>query len=147
MLKHVDSSNVEICAKIYTDVFNGDDWQYDWVTLDGTLRYFSDLIATPGFVGFVFFEDGESVGCCMGCVSDYYAAPAYDIKEFCVKTNRQHSGVGTRMLAEIENFLIARAVTCVTLMTDKNIPAYNFYLKNNYSLTEANVHLHKMLSV
>lgn len=138
-------SDLVKCLDIFYDVFTSPPWEYSWMDKNEMRRYFTDLYRTPGFVGYMYYDGGVLLGACMGCISDYFLHAQYDIKEIFIHTNAQNKGVGSKMLSEIEADLVKRKVICITLMTQRNIPAYHFYLKNEFISSDITVHMTKVL--
>ncbi|GHV38435.1 hypothetical protein FACS189490_00370 [Clostridia bacterium] len=131
-LNVLDKNNLKDCAALFLDVFTAAPWSFSWLTKESVMRYFGDFLKTPNFQGFVYTQNGCAAGACAGIINDYFLQKVYDIKEIFVSPNNQRGGVGSAMLAEIEKVLAAEKVNAVTLSTQRDIPAYSFYLKNKY---------------
>ena len=70
----------------------------------------------------------------------------YEIKELAVSYESQRKGVGTRMLDLIEEYLSEkRNVEFISLQTAWLSPAYDFYIKNDYTMSEDNAFLAKRI--
>jgi len=146
VLEHFIESDIPIAAEIFTDIFINPPWNYGWLTVEKSLRYISDLFRTPGFYGFVFrLKDEPLDGICLGLVNDYFPSALYDIKEIFIRWNLQGGGLGSQMLASIEKNLVSRGIHHVTLFTQNDIPAYNFYLKNQYFISEETKYFSKKI--
>lgn len=134
---------LDIAADTFIDVFGNEPWNYNWITRDNIIRYFNDLYNTPCFRGFVLLEESGVMGFCLGVVSDYFIAPYYEIKEIFVGRQYQKLGYGRQLLLFAEQELAKQDVCAVTLFTENNIPAYDFYLRNGYAVSLHAVHLSK----
>jgi len=137
--------DIPACAKIFTDVYSGPPWDYHWVTIDKADRYMRDIAASPGFCGFVYFEDDVLTGFCVGAMTDYFFGPQYEIKECAIIPDRQRNGAGSRMISLIEDRLAKAGVINIYLHTSRTIPAYGFYIKNGYLPVDDNVYFMKEL--
>ena len=137
---------MEECVGIYLELFRSEPFSYTWLTKETALRYFSDLIKHPRFQGYVFYENGCLLGGCLGYTDDYFLAAQYEIKEIFIDVKRQNGGLGSAFIKEIENDLIIKGIQFVTLLTQRSINAFNFYLKNGYETSEDTVFLSKRLS-
>ena len=135
------------CIDLYVDVFTHAPWQYDWITAAKVARYFADLERTPCFRGFVLREIGQKslLGFCFGLLTDYFNSTNYEIKEIAVARTRQRQGVGSRLLQETEAWLRQRGVSTLTLTTRRDIDAYAFYTKNDYTVSESAAIFYKAL--
>jgi len=54
------------------------------------------------------------------------------IDEFYVRNESQGNGIGTRMMDYIKKQLIEEEYTRLVLLTNKGIPAEEFYIKNGF---------------
>jgi ribosomal protein S18 acetylase RimI-like enzyme len=131
---------------LFMDAFTHPPWNYDWMTKEKAGRYIRDLHHTPGFLGFMYYEGDALTGICLGCVNDYFQMTQYEIKELAVSYASQRMGSGSRMLAEVEEYLAShKNVEFISLQTAWLSPAYDFYIKNNYILMEENSFLVKKI--
>ena len=127
-------------------VFAAPPFCFKWVTPEGMRKYAESIVFRPGFVGYLYVENGETAGFCLGCVFDYHdTPPVFEISEIVVEPPYQRGGMGTRMLAEVETALAAKGVKAVILHTGRNLPAFQWYLKNGYAVDDTNVSLSKTL--
>lgn len=54
------------------------------------------------------------------------------VDEFFVENVRQGNGIGTKMMDFVTNSLAANGYNRLILLTNKEIPAESFYLKNGF---------------
>lgn len=132
-------------ADTFIDVFGNEPWNYNWIERDNIVRYFTDLYNTPGFSGFVLRKDQDITGFCFGISSDYFVAPYYEIKEIFIKRELQGSGFGGELLTLVEEQLKEQGIFTVTLATERNIAAYEFYLKHGYIISPSFVYMCKTM--
>jgi len=147
VLRQFDNSHITGAAWTFADIFTYPPWNYDWLSADKAARYFTDLLATPGFTGFAYVKAGdpEPVGFCLGLINDYFAAAIYEIKEIFVRRGLQGGGLGGAMLGAVEERLASIGVYTVTLFTKNDIPAYDFYIKNGYAASSNTVFFSKQV--
>ena len=145
MIKKYTPTDIDICVPVFIDVFKNEPWNYDWITNEKIYKYFNDLQNTPGFLGLLHYDIGELTGFCFGLIYDYFANNTYDIKEILVKRKYQRKGIGTAMLAEVENYLKTYDMKIITLTTQRKIPAFEFYKKNAYSVSDGSVYMYKII--
>jgi ribosomal protein S18 acetylase RimI-like enzyme len=146
MLKLVNSEDAGECAEVFYSAFTGPSMGNGWLTPEMAARYIGDIIASPGSLGFMYYRNDMLTGICVGGVSDYFIEPQYEIKEFAVIPSSQRRGAGSRMLREVERYLRKeRGIKYIFLHTSRTIPAYAFYLKNDYTPVDDNVYFIKKI--
>ena len=89
----------------------------------------TDLIGQNYSLTYGLYDDDELIGVSMGYIKHWYSGTEYIIEEFCIKTDRQGSGAGTFFVSEIEKAIKELGLKQIFLLTDTNVPAYNFYKK------------------
>ena len=94
--------------------------------------YINDLVGQGYSLTYGLFDDDELIGISLGYVKHWYSGTEYIINEFCVKTERQGAGAGSFFIAEIEKAIKEMGIKQIFLLTDSNVPAYNFYKKNGF---------------
>lgn len=68
------------------------------------------------------------------------------IDELCVKTELQGQGIGGKFVNAVEEYLLKQGIKAIFLLTDKDVPAYDFYKKHGFEEHENNVAFVKWLS-
>ena len=135
--------DASVCTRIFVDVFSNPPWEYPWITDEKSGRYIEDIFRSPGFLGFLYYQDDRLAGFCIGSINDYFFDPQYEIKELAIRVESQRQGTGSKMLLEIEQNLAQNGVTLIFLHTSRTIPAYRFYIKNGYAPVDDNVYFMK----
>ena len=140
------TENRDEAIELFMDVFTAEPFCYTWLTREGAARYFTDLANTPSALSFLYYDDkGLFTGLCLGSLNDYFLHKLYEIKEFAVRRGVQGKGEGRRMLEEIADCLKCEGVVAITLSTQREIPAYEFYLKNGFTESKGSVTLSKTI--
>ncbi|MGN0482134.1 MAG: GNAT family N-acetyltransferase [Lachnospiraceae bacterium] len=142
-IKELSVKNVEEIKRFFRDVFTKEPWNDDWSDEDQLHNYILDLIGNPNSLTFGLFEEGEMIGLSMGNVRHWYEGTEYHVDELCIKTEKQGQGLGSCFLKKIEEQLNKRDIRFVFLLTERNVPAFSFYLKNGFSELKENVALVK----
>ncbi len=137
-------NDLEQAVDLFVRNFKNPPFNYTWMKRENIVRYFNDLLNTPMFYGFVCCVEDKIVGLCMGVVQDYLLHPSYDIKEILIDSAVRGNGVGTFFLTEVEASL--ENVTLVTISTQRGIPAFDFYKKNDYLVSEGTVFMAKVIN-
>ncbi|MDM5337217.1 GNAT family N-acetyltransferase [Fictibacillus enclensis] len=136
--------NVDRCVSLYQQVFNREPWNESWTneTAGERLR---DLVNTPKFFGFMYYEGEELVGFIAGNSKRTFQGLTYYIAECCVNSEIQGKGYGSRMLKLLEDELKGRGVRSIYLLTVSEGLAQTFYEKNGYHVNENRLVMNKSL--
>lgn len=145
MLREYRHTDMDGAMELYMDTFADPPFNYSWMERDRIRRYFVDMENTPGFKGFVYERDGALAGLCLGTVQDYFACCVYDIKELVVAADCRGSGVGTELLTGAEERLAGLGVELMSLATSAELPAFGFYKKNGYEVSDSTVWMGKRI--
>ena len=105
-----------------------------------------DLIGNINSLTLGYFTNSEMVGLCMGHIRHWYTGTEYYIDEFCVSRNKQGIGIGTKFLKDVEKYITDKDITRIFLLTERTVPAYHFYKKNNFIELSEHVSFTKKIS-
>lgn len=144
MIREYRNDDAGAALELYMDCFQSPPFHYDWLRLDAIKRYFSDMVRTPGFRGFVFELNSVVSGICLGVLQDYFVCPTYEIKEFIVSRICRGRGVGKMFLADVEHELVKEGVGLISLSTADYLDAFEFYKKNGYMASRSTVWMGKV---
>ena len=131
-IKRLSIKDKEIIKNLFTSVFTIAPWYDDWSDTNQLDMCIIDLIGQSYSLTYGLYDDDEQIGISMGYIKHWYSGTEYIIEEFCIKTDRQGSGAGTFFVAEIEKAIKELGLKQIFLLTDTNVPAYNFYKKNGF---------------
>ena len=131
-VKRLSINDKEIIKNLFTSVFTIAPWYDDWSDTNQLDMYINDLVGQGYSLTYGLFDDDELIGISLGYVKHWYSATEYIINEFCIKTDRQGAGAGSFFIAEIEKAIKELGIKQIFLLTDSNVPAYNFYKKNGF---------------
>ena len=144
-LRQLDASDFDHIKMLFRTVFTAPPWNEDWSDEDQLNEYLRDLMGQRTPLSLGLFENGTLIGLSIGYIKHWYSGPEYIINELCIKTEKQGSGAGTVFIREIEKAIKELGLKQIFLLTDSNVPAYNFYKKNGFVECETNVAFAKML--
>lgn len=144
-LKQLTPADKEAMKAFFTGVFTQPPWNDDWSDEQQLAAYIEDLTGNKNSLAFGFFRGEEMVGLSMGSIRHWYQGTEYFIDEFCIRTDRQGQGVGTAFLRAVEDALRAMDIVHIFLLTDRDVPAFDFYRKNGFEMLEQNTALKKTL--
>lgn len=129
----------------FADVFTNEPWNDDWSDKDQLHNYILDLTGQSYSLTLGLFEGEEMVGLSMGYIKHWFRGTEYMIDEFCISRTRQHQGLGTKFMQEIEKYIKSIGLKQIFLQTDRNVPAYEFYKKNGFIELQGHVSFAKEL--
>lgn len=131
-LKRLTIKDKEIITDVFISVFTKEPWNDDWSDTNQLDMYINDLVGQGYSLTYGLFDDDELIGIALGYVKHWYSGTEYIINEFCIKTDRQGAGAGSFFITEIEKAIKELGIKQIFLLTDSNVPAYNFYKKNGF---------------
>ena len=131
-IKRLSIKDKEIITDVFTSVFTKEPWNDDWSDTNQLDMYINDLIGQSYSLTYGLYDDDELIGISMGYIKHWYRGTEYIINEFCIKTELQGKGAGTFFIKEIEKAIQELGLNQIFLLTDTNVPAYNFYKKNGF---------------
>ena len=131
-VKKLSIKDKKIITAVFTSVFTKEPWNDDWSDTNQLDMYINDLVGQDYSLTYGLFDDDELIGISLGYVKHWYSGTEYIINEFCIKTDRQGAGAGSFFIAEIEKAIKELGIKQIFLLTDSNVPAYNFYKKNGF---------------
>ncbi|MCK6256233.1 GNAT family N-acetyltransferase [Fictibacillus sp. KIGAM418] len=140
----MNEEHLDACIELYQNVFNSSPWNESW-TVETAKERLSDLVNTPKFLGFVFYESGQFIGFIAGNSKRTYNGVTFYIAELCVNNKIQGKGYGTKMLNWFEEELKRREIQSLYLLTSKEGLAEAFYLKNGYNVNNNRIVMRKEL--
>lgn len=86
-------------------------------------------------------ENEEIIGFIFGTRRAWWNGDEFFINEMCVDTDRQNKGIGKALLHHLREVMETEAVTAISLLTDRGIPAEAFYKRNGFKEIERLVFL------
>jgi aminoglycoside 6'-N-acetyltransferase I len=131
-LKLFEEKNLLKCTKTFIDVFNQEPWNDEWKN-ETAKQYLLDFTNTPGFMGIVAVDREEIIGFIFGTRKYWWSGDEFFINEMCVRIEEQNTGVGSKLMNYLLKELKSDGVSTISLLTDRGIPAEEFYKKNGFS--------------
>ncbi len=116
----------------FRDVFTNEPWNDDWSDDAQLSMYITELICSGNSLTYAMFDGEEMIALSMGHIKHWYSGTEYYIEELCVRTDLQGKGIGTAFVEHIENALREMGLNHIFLQTDKDMPAYEFYLRRGF---------------
>lgn len=144
-IKELDESAAAVIKELFVSVFTDEPWNDDWSDKNQLDLYIHDLIGQSNSLTFGLYEGTELIGVSMGRIKHWYTGTEYCVDELCIHTTKQGRGLGRRFVNEIEKACKALGLTHIFLLTENNVPAFEFYKKLGFYQLENNVAFAKEL--
>lgn len=132
ILKELREEYFEEIKTFFKNVFTNEPWNDDWSDDEQLSYYIEDIAGCFNSINYGLFEDDEMIGLSIGNKRHWWSGTEYIINEFCIKTNLQGQGIGTKFLKEIEADIVKKGMKQIFLQTERNVPAYEFYKRNGF---------------
>ena len=120
----------EVCT-IYFETFNQSPWNDEW-SQDQVEKFLSDVINTPGFIGFLLFQDKNLIGLCLGRVVQWWRGNDFWLESMCIHPAKQRNGFGSVFIKMVKQSLLEAGIVHTTLLTDRDMPSFDFFKKNGF---------------
>ncbi len=128
-----EESMLDACTDLFLEVFTREPWNDEWESKDHARQYILNHCRMNTFYGFVALLDKKVVGVSIGFLKPWQEGYEYYINEFYVDTSLQNRGIGSGLLRFIKEYLAEKSTaTAIMLATEKNFPAFRFYIKNGF---------------
>ena len=134
------------CTETFIEVFNDVPWNDEW-TFTKAKKYLLNFYQTPGFLGVLAVENNEILGFIFGVNRVWCSGDEFFINEMCVRKQYQNKGIGKAMLNHLIKELHSSNISNIVLLTDRGIPAEEFYKKNGFEEIERIIFLHKNIKL
>jgi aminoglycoside 6'-N-acetyltransferase I len=130
--------HLDECAQLAVATFNAEPWNDDW-TFDMAKRELAWTMGVPGFAGLVSLDEEGAVAFATGYREPDDRREVYFLKTLCVGPESQGSGIGSRLLGHLKEYLAKSGVNTIYLITRKGIPAERFYGKHGYKINDEDI--------
>ena len=129
--------DIESIKMLFLSVFTTEPWNDDWSDLNQLNLFLKDLIGQNNSLTYGIYEDSNLIGVSMGHIRHWFSGTEYYIDELCIKKEKQGNGIGSLFLEEIEKSIKELGMSQIFLLTEKDVPAYEFYKRKGfYELTK-----------
>lgn len=145
MIREYEPRDLEPCAAVFCSAFRAAPWHESWTVQLAETRI-SELTGTQLSAGFVYEEAGRILGFAAGRVVTYLYGKEYVIDEFCVLSEMQGKGIGSRLLSGIADAMRQHGIVSIVLQTTKGYPSEQFYLKNGFQHSPDMITLYRKLN-
>ena len=140
----ITKNNVSECAETFRASYNQHPWNYKW-KLQDAVKYLGEYVDSPHFIGFMLYEDDHVPGALLGHTKTWWTNNQFFIDELFIAPTAQGHGYGKLLLKHIEAYAQAYNLKLISLMTNKFMPAMQFYNKNDFTKVDQYVFMFKQL--
>ncbi len=144
-IRELTNNDIEECAKLFIQSYNQPPWNHKW-DYGKAVSYLKEYIEGPRFIGFVLFEDDNMAGVMLGHSKTWWTNDLLYIDELFISPKAQRRGYGKLLLDHSEQYAKEQGCEVITLMTNKYMPAMNFYNNINYVQAEQFVLMFKTVT-
>jgi len=134
--------DIEECAAVYMQAYNQPPWNYNF-SQEKAVKYLTEYTDRGRFVGFVMTEGENIVGAMLGHSKTWWTNDLIYVDELFVSPDSRGKGYGKKLLNHVENYAMDEGYEVITLMTNKHMPAFEFYQHLDYIHAEHFVFLFK----
>jgi len=138
------ADNLDDCTGVFIKSYNQPPWNYHW-TFDKAKQYLSEYMNCWSYAGFLLYDEEQPVGAMLGHKKTWWTGQQFMIDEFFISSEKQRMGYGKKLLDFCDRYANENQMELLILMTNKYMPAYNFYTKSGYITTEQYVFMFKQL--
>ncbi len=137
-VKSLNLTHIEEIKRLMLDIFSGEPWNDHW-SGDQLHAYITQLTGNANSLAYGLYVDGQLAGIALGRIINWYEGTEYWIDEFGIHPCLQQAGMGSKFMTEIVNRVAGQGISYIVLLTERHVPAYDFYLKNGFVENEGNV--------
>lgn len=126
-LKELTIENLNEIRELFRSVFTAPPWNDDWSDEEQLDNYLKDLMCVRTPLILALIKEDEMIGIAIGNIRHWHSGTEYFIEELCIRTDMQKQGHGRKFLQLIEDYLKEHGLHQIFLMTERHVPAYQFY--------------------
>lgn len=131
-LKKLHINNIEEIKFIIKETFSEEPWNDDWHDAKQFHSYILDLTDNKNSLSLGLYDNNELIGVSLGRIKHWYTGNEYWIDDLAILPKVQGNGCGSTFIKLIEQYSKENGINNIVLFTEKNIPAYGFYIKNGF---------------
>ena len=142
MIRKMQMEDLNQCGEIYAKAFPIEYWGIDWNS-DNAREYLKDYYEQKKFVGYVYEEDAEIIGCIFALCKKSGSKNEIYINEMAVLPQRQGQGIGKQLLNAVLDYSKEMEFAGVVLYTSEYAPASKFYENNGFKLSQGTICMYR----
>ncbi len=138
MIRKMMERDLAPCGRLYAKAFPQEHWGIDW-TAERAAQYLRDFFEQKRFVGYVYEEKEEVLGCIFALCKISGSKEEMHIQEMAVLPERQGQGIGKQLLNAVMEDCKQKNLAGIVLYTSKFAPAARFYEKNGFLVSDGTI--------
>lgn len=127
-LQPIEHQHLKECADLFISVFSNPPWNENW-EIESALNRLEDFYDMPRQHSVVAIVEEQIIGFAIGYIERWYQGKSFYLKEICIDSTRQRSGIGTKIMDVLSQNLVSQGVNQIYLLTGRDSPASAFYDK------------------
>jgi GNAT superfamily N-acetyltransferase len=143
-IRTLTKDDIADCARLLIKSYNQPPWRYNW-TSEKAEPYLLEYFDSKQFVGFMLFDKGEMAGAVFAHTKTWWTTDQLYIDEIFISGDKQRAGYGKALLEHISRWSREHGFPTVFLMTNKFMPSFKFYNKNDFSHAEHFIFMFKQV--
>lgn len=125
-IREIDAADLTSCARLHAKVYSSPPWNDGWTEAKSE-EYLGQLLGIPGSFGKVFVAGGDICGVVIGRQKVWWNNDEICVEEIFVDLDAQGQGIGSRLLDAVWALVEEKGLAGITLLTNKYMPAMEFY--------------------
>lgn len=143
-VREIQKHDIPVCAETFIASYNQLPWNYAW-KLPDAITYLNEYADVPQFKGFLVWNDDKVSGALLGHTKTWWTNNQFMIDELFIAPHAQGKGYGKLLLKQAEQYAKESNLERLILMTNKFMPALQFYNKNDFNKVDQYVFMFKQL--
>ncbi|MCX4029148.1 GNAT family N-acetyltransferase [Endozoicomonas sp. SM1973] len=122
----LDEDDLVECAQLYVNTFKDEPWNEDW-DLEDAFNRLHNFLTPPYSIGLKVVNESEIQGFLIGEIEQWRGSQSFYLREICISKKMQGLGLGKKLMHTLNNELIAKNVSRVYLVTQRDTTPESFY--------------------
>lgn len=135
-MEKITKSDINNIADSFVRAFNGEPWNDKW-NKDQAIERLTDIFESPKFEGAMELVNGKIAAVIFGRGERYYDGIHFQILEFWVDKSFQRQGIGGKLLEDFVEYLYARDINKIFLITMHGAYTEGFYEKHGFEIDDS----------
>lgn len=131
-VRPITENDFDACTIVFMEAYNRQPWNCRW-TYEKAIKYLKEYAGRDNFTGFVLCVDDKVTGAAFAHTKTWWTNDQFYIDELFIDPDKQGSGYGTQLINHCNDHCKQQGIEMITLMTNKLVPAFDFYIRNDYS--------------
>ena len=127
----ISPDTIDSCAAAYGAAYGEAPWN-EALDQEHVRRYIRAFMDRDGFRAWQLTVEGEITGVALGIIVPYTEGAFLRVEDLCVAPKWQRQGFGGAFLREIQRQSAAQGCDSMLLLTQPDVPAHGFYLKQGF---------------